>query len=59
MAAPLSVKQLKQILTETKSPQILIDPVTELPLWDEKLMKIIKNAKSIDEVKSVCILGSF
>ena len=46
----VSVKELKNILDSTKAPRQLVDPVTELPLWDKALMNKIKNAKSYDEV---------
>jgi hypothetical protein len=49
----ISVKQLKDILTTTESPCKLVDPVTELPLWDPELMNLIKAAKSLEEVTEV------
>lgn len=49
----VTVQELQEILKTTKSPRKLIDPVTELPLWDEKLMTIVRNAKSYQEIKPV------
>lgn len=51
--AAVTVQELQEILKTTKAPRKLIDPVTELPLWDEKLMTIVRNAKSYQEIQSV------
>ena len=49
----VTVKELKDILSSTKAPRKLVDPVTELPLWDEKLMAKVRNAKNKEELVSV------
>ena len=48
--AAVTVKELKEILATTEAPRKLVDPVTELPLWDETLMAKIRNAKSKEEL---------
>ena len=51
--AAVTVKELKEILATTEAPRKLVDPVTELPLWDETLMAKVRNAKNKEELVSV------
>ena len=48
--AAVSVKELKEILEITNPPCKLVDPKTELPLWDDSVMSKIRNATSVQEV---------